>query len=228
MRKVEIVDANTLSGINKKISDLLAFYNVQVFNVNVSNKIGLNGEIDGYIASVIYDEVDFIELNGLQWSAFNSRSKNYGTNFVDECFPTYENLKKMNELFKLDGCRIPTSKEFIDLFKLPHSQVGNCLWFAENKKDLMTEKSIFIKALGYADCVHIIHENKKLYATRVNKNGFERKHFTFPCDGYYYTSSVDGDKIDIFFFRKDEYKIINTSISNDFLFGASVRLVRDL
>ena len=82
-----------------------------------------------------------IELNGLLWDTENLNI-NGKTHF------TYEDAKA--EAAKLDK-RLPTKDEFEALLQLPHvfDQEKHGMWFAKNKEDLKSYKSLFLPASGF-------------------------------------------------------------------------------
>ena len=85
-----------------------------------------------------------IVLNGLEWDTENLVIDGK-THFA------YEEAK--TEAAKL-GKRLPTKSEFEALLQLHHvfDEEKHGMWFAENKSDLKSDKSLFLPAAG---CTHV-------------------------------------------------------------------------
>lgn len=97
-----------------------------------------------------------IVLNGLEWDTENLEVN-------DKTHFTYEEAKV--EVAKL-GKRLPTKNEFDALLQLYHvfDEEKQGMWFAENKSDLKSNKSLFLPAAGFT---HV----SLCYISDVGENG---------------------------------------------------------
>ena len=80
-------------------------------------------------------------LNGLKWS----------TTALEVYGQTYFTYRQAIDILNGSNRRIPTKEEFEELIKLPKlwDYKKNGIWFAEKKKLLKTDQSLFLPFLGY-------------------------------------------------------------------------------
>ena len=97
-----------------------------------------------------------IVLNGLEWDTENLV-------IDDKTHFSYEEAK--TEVVKL-GKRLPTKSEFEALLQLHHvfDEEKHGMWFAENKSDLKSDKSLFLPAAGFT---HV----SLCYISDIGENG---------------------------------------------------------
>lgn len=136
-----------------------------------------------------------IVLNGLTWDAENL-VLNGETHF------TYREALNIAKAF---GKRLPSKKELAKLSRLPHKWDNDKqgMWFAENQKDLMGDKSLFLPAVGF-----------RVYCdTTMSGVGMS---------GYYWSDTPDGSDYAYYLVFDNFDAFMNSSVRR---YGASVRFV---
>ena len=233
MRKVKIIDSFKWEDLSASVEKFLENPYVDLIDVKITTenrvyegKYG-NNRVTRSIACIIYENTEYVELNGLAWFVNNCnlpiKSESLDgytyTSDIKELF-IYSDLKGLQES---NNGRLPTVDEFSALFGLNHiwdnKRMG--LWFANEKKDLMTNKSLFLNINSYK----LVSRDK----TVLDKTAF------------YHTSSEDEEGFEVLDINEKECKskkIFNSDceVSDNYFwnglqdrrFKAFVRLVRDL
>ena len=83
----------------------------------------------------------YVILNGLKWS----------TTALEVHGQTYFTYQQAIDILNGSNKRIPTKEEFEELIKLPNlwDDTKNGIWFAENPRDIASDKSLFLPANGF-------------------------------------------------------------------------------